>query len=97
MRTTEGADFLRKTLASLDNVPDEIEKATAHSLKVTTLSWCAKRGIPAGVRRLLGYHVKPKDKSPATYARDAMAEPLRASSARASPLFATLGAEVPPC
>ena len=81
MRTSEGTDFLRRTLAGTLNgtlSADQIESFTAHSLKATALSWCAKRGVAAGLRRLLGYHVKPKDKSPATYARDAMAEPLRA-------------------
>ena len=79
MRTSEGTAFLRRTLAGVSNLTtDQVGKISAHSLKVTALSWCAKRAVPAGVRRLLGYHVKPKDRSPATYARDAMAEPLRA-------------------
>eukprot|EP00971_Amphidinium_carterae_P315511 6271280-Amphidinium_carterae.1 len=34
-----------------------------HSMKNTLLSWCAKAGIAEGCHRLLGRHVKPKDRS----------------------------------
>lgn len=48
----------------------------AHSLKATALSWLAKAMAPEKVRRLLGYHVKPKDRSVVIYSRDALAEGL---------------------
>ena len=48
----------------------------AHSLKATTLSWMAKYMVPERVRRLMGYHVKPKDKSVLVYSRDALATGL---------------------
>ena len=45
----------------------------AHSLKATALSWMM---VHEKVRRLMGYHVKPKDKSVMIYSRDALAEGL---------------------
>ena len=48
-----------------------------HSLKVTLLSWAAKRGLPPDVRKALGYHIDSNEMSMMTYSRDAMARPLR--------------------
>ena len=45
--------------------------------KVTGLSWMSKVGASDSIRRFLGYHIVPGDKSMATYSRDAAAEPLR--------------------
>ena len=45
--------------------------------KVTGLSWMSKVGAIDSVRRFLGYHIAPGDKSMSTYSRDAAAEPLR--------------------
>jgi hypothetical protein len=45
--------------------------------KVTGLSWMSKVGASDSIRRFLGYHITPGDKSMATYSRDAAAEPLR--------------------
>ena len=62
----------------LDAVPsaDSVPIGT-HSCKATLLSWAAKRGLPHGPRRLLGYHVAPKDSTMVIYSRDALADPLR--------------------
>ena len=49
----------------------------ARSLKPTLLSWAARHGIPRSHRRLLGYHVKPKDRTCAIYSRDELSVPLR--------------------
>ena len=49
----------------------------AHSLKATALSWAAKADIPSDVRRFLGGHAIPKDKSMLEYGRDNLAGPLR--------------------
>lgn len=57
-------------------VPQELRVGT-HSMKVTTLSWCAKFGLPVDVRRHLGYHVQADDVSALTYSRDAASHPLR--------------------
>ena len=50
-----------------------------HSCKATALSWCAKYGIPRGVRSLLGYHSQGKGagNTDLVYGRDNQAEPLR--------------------
>ena len=45
-------------------------------MKATALSWLAKAMATEKVRRLLGCHVKPKDKSVVIYSRDALAEGL---------------------
>ena len=49
----------------------------AKSLKPTLLSWAARHGIPRSHRRLLGYHVKPKDRTCTIYSRDEFSVPLR--------------------
>ena len=49
----------------------------SHSLKVTTLSWLAKRGVDRDVRRSLGYHIKQDEVTMEAYSRDALAGPLR--------------------
>ena len=50
---------------------------SAHSMKATGLSWCAKWGVRLGSQRLLGYHVKPTELSLVVYNRDAMGTPHR--------------------
>lgn len=47
--------------------PQLLGDVGAHSMKATALSWLAKAMAPEKVRRLLGYHVKPKDKSVVIY------------------------------
>ena len=48
-----------------------------HSMKCTTLSWCAKFGLSARTRKFLGYHVDKTDTSLAIYSRDLASQPLR--------------------
>lgn len=48
-----------------------------HSMKSTTLSWCAKFGLSARTRKFLGYHVDRTDTSLAIYSRDLASKPLR--------------------
>ena len=48
-----------------------------HSMKATTLSWCAKFGLSARTRKFLGYHVDRSDTSLAIYSRDLASKPLR--------------------
>ena len=55
----------------------DLDNIGAHSMKATCLSWAAKHGVEKESRRMLGYHVAPGDRSMETYARDAMARPLR--------------------
>ena len=77
----EASDLLRLLIARAGGaVPDDSQPLLAlgtHSLKATTLSWAAKFGLPIEVRRQLGYHSQPGDKSVVTYSRDAAALPLR--------------------
>ena len=54
-----------------------LDNVGAHSLKATALSWLAKFMAPEKVRRLMGYHVKPKDKTVLIYSRDALAAGLQ--------------------
>ena len=78
MRSGEATVVLRSFLVAVSGMPDhEAAAFTAHSLKATALSWCAKFGVPMGIRRTLGYHVKPKDRMAILYSRDAVSAPLR--------------------
>lgn len=45
-------------------------------MKATALSWMAKAGMEPKLRRLMGYHIKPKDSSVVLYSRDALAHGL---------------------
>ncbi|CAK0823995.1 unnamed protein product [Prorocentrum cordatum] len=69
--------MLRRSLILAGAEPAEVEHYTSHSCKATLLSWMAKAGVPLSVRRMLGGHIKPGDKSVIEYSRDAMAGPLR--------------------
>jgi len=71
--TTEAGKWLRKLLSQLD--PNS-ERVTAHSLKSTPLSWCAKWGLDSEVRLILGHHKTGKS-SAECYGRDNLSKPLR--------------------
>ena len=71
--TTEAGKWLRKLLGRMN---PEAEYATAHSLKSTPLSWCAKWGLDPEVRLILGHHKTGKS-SAECYGRDNLAKPLR--------------------
>ena len=71
--TEEAATRLRMLLRQLGFERAALEGIGAHSLKVTLLSWLAKAGVDRGVRRILGGHVKPKDRSLVEYSRDELA------------------------
>ena len=74
--TTMVTIFLREFLASLD-CDWVVSNIGSHSLKATLLSWAAKFGLPPTVRRKLGGHSKPKERSTIAYSRDELAGPLR--------------------
>eukprot|EP00971_Amphidinium_carterae_P275405 5464603-Amphidinium_carterae.1 len=74
MTSSEGATWLVKLVGTHGTGGLRIK---SHSLKVTLLSWLAKAGADVSVRRILGYHIDPADKSALTYSRDAMSGPLR--------------------
>ena len=67
----EGAQWLREILlATGDQSGNHV---TAHSLKSTGLSWCAKFGMPIDERKILGHHMDAKSTTALTYSRDALA------------------------
>ena len=70
----EASIWLRELLASAGCCPSDMY--TAHSLKTTGLSWCAKAGLTIEERRMLGHHLESKGTSALTYSRDALAGPL---------------------
>jgi hypothetical protein len=77
MTTSEGALWMREILVDYGVAADDLKSIGAHSLKATLLSWAAKAGLSMSDRRLLGYHVAPRDRSVVEYSRDEMAAPLR--------------------
>ena len=75
LSATSAGIWLRALLQGAEG--PEVGSIGTHSMKSTTLSWCAKYGLDAAVRRALGYHTSSADRSVNIYARDAMAAPLR--------------------
>ena len=55
---------------------DASSGVSSHSLKVTTLNWCGKRGLPEFDCLMLGHHVTGS-KSRAVYSRELLSAPLR--------------------
>ena len=72
---SEAAAWLRSLLEGLVTTGDI--RVGTHSCKATLLSWCAKKGLGHGPRKLLGYHVPRADRSLVIYSRDELASPLR--------------------
>ena len=80
--TSEGG-FTKRPLTSAEassmlndflGVVDTKEATSSHSLKATTLVWCARYGIDDTSRAMLGHHAT-KDKSLACYSRDLLSRP----------------------
>ena len=76
--TSEAGKWLRHILSRMEGTLDH---TTAHTLKGTPLSWCAKFGIDPDTRLLLGHHSTGKV-SAECYGRDNLAKPLRWSCHR---------------
>ena len=68
--------WLRGILVGLGEDPDSLKRVGTHSCKATCLSWCSKNNVPIDVRRALGYHSTPGDRTALIYSRDSMAGPL---------------------
>ena len=77
MSTQEFAASLRHLLLFLKFTHAQIANVGAHSLKTTCLSWLAKAGVEKELRRVLGYHLRPGDRTMESYSRDAIGGPLR--------------------
>ena len=58
-------------------MPVEGRKVASHSLKTTTLSYAAKRGLDINLRLQLGYHTQPF-RMGLTYSRDGAAASISA-------------------
>ncbi|CAE7300217.1 kptA [Symbiodinium sp. KB8] len=66
--------FLQEFLMKAGIGQAEALKRTSHSLKATLTTWasrCPTVAFSRAEQRLLGHHMKPKDRSPLTYSRQA--------------------------
>ena len=76
LQTTEAAMWHCEKLHKYGVPKEKLLNVGAHSLKATALSWLAKAGVSEKCRRILGYHIKPKDSSVVLYSRDALSGSL---------------------
>ena len=70
--TEEVGTFLNKILQTNSET-----MVTSHSLKHTTLAWCAAYGLEEPVRTLLGHHELQGAKAMTVYSRDMLTRPLQ--------------------
>ena len=76
LRASEVSTMLRRFVGSPDPVPgSECEIISSHSLKATTLSWCARFGLSPAIRSLLGRHASSLNETYAIYSRDLACSP----------------------
>ena len=77
LRASEVSAMLRRFVGLSDPLPgctDEI--VSSHSLKATTLAWCARCGISPSSRSLLGRHASSLNETFAIYSRDLACAPV---------------------
>ncbi|CAE7452742.1 unnamed protein product, partial [Symbiodinium sp. CCMP2456] len=72
-----GGKWLRSLLYKCGFDPAVVKQYGTHSLKSTTLSWCAKYGMTRITRATLGYHSKGRNGTEMIYGRDNIAAPVR--------------------
>ena len=72
LSTSEASDMLNDFL----EIMGTDDETTSHSLKSTTLVWCARYGLGDKERAMLGHHAI-KENSMACYSRDLLAGPRR--------------------
>ena len=77
LSTTDASKWLRDIIKTFGHKSEDVKRISTHSLKATTLSWCAKAGISEETRRTLGYHIQPGSISLLHYSRDCLSGPLR--------------------
>ena len=70
-------EWIRFLLEKLDVPRGQLTNVGSHSCKATLLSMAAKAGMSRDMRRTLGAHAIPGDKSVDAYSRDNLAAPLR--------------------
>ena len=56
--------ILREVLVIQGISAEEAKQYTTHSMKTTFLSWVGKTGLRKSIRRTLGGHSKPGDRTP---------------------------------
>lgn len=74
MDAAQATFFLQEFLLKSGIDQGEALKRTSHSLKATLTTWasrCPTVSFSRAEQRLLGHHMKPKDRSPLTYSRQA--------------------------
>ena len=75
-KASEVSSMLRMFVGSPDPVPgSDVECVSSHSLKATTLSWCARFGLSPSTRSLLGRHTYSLNETYAIYSRDLACSP----------------------
>ena len=68
LRASEVSSMLRRFIGAPDPVPgSDVESVSSHSLKATTLSWCARFGLSPSTRSLLGRHTYSLNETYAIY------------------------------
>ena len=75
--TSQELNHFIKRLFSTSGRPIAGRKITTHSMKATTLSWCAKLGVPEEHRAILARHAKSVQGATVLYSRDLITSALR--------------------
>ena len=77
LRSSEVSASLRRFLDLPDPVPGQVsEVVSSHSLKATTLAWCARYGLSPASRSMLGRHTSSLTETFAIYSRDLTCSPV---------------------
>eukprot|EP00435_Cladocopium_sp_Y103_P049177 s2541_g14.t1 len=77
LKSTEVSSLLRHVVGAPEPEPGQLtECISSHSLKATTLSWCARYGLSPGTRSLLGRHASSLHETFAIYSRDLACAPV---------------------
>lgn len=77
LKASEVSCMLRRFVGAPEPVPGcQDPVVTSHSLKATTLSWCARYGISPASRSLLGRHTSCLNETFAIYSRDLVCAPV---------------------
>ena len=78
MDAADASLWMRELLIRTGTSGARAKQLSSHSLKATTLSWCAKFGVAKLDRDILGYHMSPQASSAGLhYSRDEQSGPLR--------------------
>lgn len=84
--TSQELNHFIKRLFSAGGRPIAGRKITTHSMKATTLSWCAKLGVQEEHRAILARHVKSVQGATVLYSRDLITSARRSLTSVLSPI-----------